>query len=250
MNHEQRSQLANRLTEMFLKKYGNEVLLSGIYGSTAKGTDTEYSDLEMLFIVKNESRAKNFSFAYESMPISVEVQKMTDVEKDISKIELDWPLKMGRLFNLRIIYGDPAVLRKFREIVKRIPNEKFDEFLAKQTPLCYEGLGKLKAVKVRENTHEKGLFVEEVLEEFMLLTAILNKEFINYDYFGGLPESFRFEKLPKNYEKNARKLMKWNSLSMDETINLADEFVHNFVSILTENGIIVKEHTSLEEVDM
>lgn len=231
MNHEQRIQLANRITEIFLKKYGNEVLLGGICGSTARGTDTEYSDLEMFFIVKNESKAKSFSFAYESMPTSVEVQKMAEVERDINKIELEWPLKMGRLFNLKIIYGDQAVLNKFREILERIPEGKFNEFLAKQTPLCYEGLGKLKAVKVRGNTHEIGLFVEEILEEFMLLTAILNREFINYDYFGGLPESFRFKNLPKNYEKNARKLMEWNQLNVDETINLADEFVHNFVSL-------------------
>jgi len=207
---------------MFIHKYGHEVLLGGICGSTARDTDTEFSDLEMLFIVKNELKAKTFDFAYEGMPVGVTVLKVSDIEKDINEIKMDWPLKMGRLFNLKVIHGDSAILKRFREILEKIPKERFDEFLARHTPLCYEGLGKLKAVKVRGNMHEVGLFVEEILEEFMLLTAIFNREFINYDYFGGLPESFKFKNLPKNYEKNARKLMRWHDLTVDETINLAE----------------------------
>jgi len=50
--------------------------------------DTEYSDLELFFIVKNGSRAQSFSFAYEGMPVSVPVQKLVDVERDINEIDL------------------------------------------------------------------------------------------------------------------------------------------------------------------
>ena len=103
MNHKQRIRLANGITEMFLEKYKNEILLGGIYGSTARGTDIECSDLEMFFVVENGSKAKSFRFAYESIPIDVEVRNVADVEKDITKIELDWPLKMGKLFNLKVV---------------------------------------------------------------------------------------------------------------------------------------------------
>jgi len=249
LNHRERVNLAHKLSELLLKKYRDEILLGGIYGSTAKGTDTEYSDLEMFFIVKNQCKAKDFSFAYERMPVNVCIQKLADVENDISEIELDWPLKMGRLFNLKITCGDASILKRFRRLLEKVPAEKFNESIAKQTPLCYEGLGRLKAVKIRGNTHEIGLFVAEVLMEFMLLTAIFNREFINHDYLGGLPESFKFKHLPKDYEKIAKKLMKWKSLSIDKIIRLADNFVQNFVGFIAENGIEVKDHTPLEKVD-
>ena len=84
----------------------------------------------------------------------------------------------------------------------------------------------------------------------MLLTAIFNREFINHAYLGGLPESFKFKHLPKDYEKIARMLMNWNTLDLDETITLADRFVQNFVSFLATKGIKVKEHTPLKEVTM
>jgi hypothetical protein len=250
LNHRERVSLARKLSELLLKKYGDQIVLGGIYGSTAKGTDTEYSDLEMFFIVKNECKAMDFSFAYKGMPVSVCVRKLSDVEKDINEIDLDWPLKMGRLFNLKVTCGDASISKRFKRLLQKIPEEKFREFLAKETPLCYEGLGRLKAVKIRGNTHEIGLFVAEVLMEFMLLTAIFNREFINHDYLGGLPESFKFKHLPKDYEKIAKKLMEWKSLNTDEIIQLAEKFVQNFVNFLAENGIKVKEHTPLEEVEM
>jgi len=250
LNHKERVQLAGKLTEILLKKFKGEILLGGIYGSTAKGTDTEYSDLEMFFIVKNESKAKSFSFAYETIPVNVSIQKAADVEKDINEIELDWPMKMGRLFNLKITYRNASIVKRFREILEKIPAERFNEFIAKETPLCYEGLGRLKAVKIRGNIHEIGLFVAEVLMEFMCLTAIFNRGFINHDYLGGLPESFKFKHLPKDYEKIARKLMNWTSLSTDKIIRLTDRFVRNFVSFMAKNGIEVKEHTPLDKLEI
>jgi len=250
MNHEERVQLANKLTEMMVKKYGNEILLGGIYGSTAKNTDTEYSDLEMFFIVKNGSKAKSFSFPYKGIPVGVLVEKVADVERAIKEIDIKWPLKMGMLFNMKITCGDRTILEKFRKMLESVPQEKFDRFIAKQTALCYEELGRLKAVKIRKNTYDTGLFVMEALQEFNLLVAILNKEFINYDYFGGLFEAFKFKKLPKDYEKNARKLLNWTSLSLDKIISLAQEFIHNFVEFASENGIKIVEHVPLEEVEL
>lgn len=250
MNHEERIQIAKRLTSRMLEKYGSHILLGGIFGSTAKNTDTEYSDLEMLFIVKNESKAKSFDFAYKGMPVTVLVKKVADVEKEIREIELHWPLKMGTLFNLKVICGDRAILERFRKLLERVPQEKFNELIAKRAPLCYEGLGRLKAVKMRGNTHEVGLFVAEVLWEFNLLVAIFNRAFVNHDYFGGFKDSFRFRRLPKDYEKIVRQLFNWTSLSLDEVISLTEEFVHNFVEFMAENGIKLKEHTPLEELEL
>ncbi len=250
MNHEERIRVANRLTSMMIEKYGDDILLGGIFGSTARNTDTEYSDLEMLFIVRNGSKAENFDFAYKGMPVIVLVKKVADVEKDIKEIGLHWPLKMGTLFNLKVTCGNKNILKRFRKQLEKVPQKKFNEFIARKAPLCYEGLGRLKAVKIRGNIHEVGLFVAEVLWEFNLLVAVFNREFINHDYFGGFNEAFRFKKLPKDYEKTVKKLFNWTNLSLNEVISLTEEFVRNFVEFMAENGIKLKEHTPLEELEL
>jgi len=250
MNHDERVQTANKLTALMVKKYGDDILLGGIFGSTAKGTDTEYSDLEMFFVVKEKSKAKSFDFAYKGMPVTVVVEKVSQVERDITEIELDWPLKMGRLFNLKITCGSSLILKRFRKLLENIPQIKINRFIAKEAILCYEGLGRLKAVKLRGNTHETGLFVAEILYEFTLLTAIFNREFINHDYLGGFNEAFKFKKLPKDFENIAKKLLNWANLSLDETINLADRFVKSFAEFTAENGIKFQKHTPLERLKL
>ena len=241
--------MADEITGILLRRYGDEILLGGIYGSTARGTDTEYSDLEMLLVVEDGTRARSVNFAFEVIPVEVNVKRFSEVERDIGDIELDWPLKLGRLFNLKATCGDPTILEKLREILNEIPSERFDEFIASETPLCYEGLGRLKSVEIRGNTHEAPLFVMEVLMEFMLLTAIFNREFINHDYLGGLHESFEFERLPPDYRLIAERLMNLRELERGEAVSLADRFVRNFVEYTAQNGIKVKEHTPLEEVN-
>jgi hypothetical protein len=154
MNHEERVNLASNITSKFLTKYREDILLGGIYGSTAKGTDIEYSDLEMFFIVKDDSIAKTFEFAFKGTPVHVEVRKLSKLERDITEIDIEWPLKMGRLFNMKITTGDKTILKKFKKMFDEVPNNRLTDFIAKQTPLCYEGLEKLKSVKIRENVHE------------------------------------------------------------------------------------------------
>lgn len=250
MNHSERVELANKITQKFLDKHGDDVILGGICGSTARDEDVEDSDLEMLMIVKNESDSREVCFMYEGMPVSIIVQKISDVEKDIQTIEIDWPQKMGRLFTLKVTCGDENIISTFREHLENIPAEEFDEFLAMETPLCYEALGKLKAVKERGNTEDLHLYVCEILGEFMLLTAIFNRKFINYAYLGGLKEAHEFDHLPKDFERNAEALLRSYEFNLDKTIGLADKFVSNFVSFLAESGIKVKQHTPLEEVEM
>ena len=247
ITHEQRVETAEKLASLLLAKYGDEILLGGIYGSVAKETDTDYSDLEMFFIVKDESSAKTFNFAFRSIPVHVEVKKLSIVEKDIVKVNIEWPYKMGMLFNLKVTCGDKAILKRFRKLLEGIPNERFNEYIARYTPLCCEGLGRLKSVKLRGNTHEAGLFVSEVLGEQMLLVALFNRGFINHSYLGGLPESFHFKYLPQNYEQTVRKLMNWHSLGLEETIVIAERFVQDFISFLDTKGIKIEDNTPLEE---
>jgi hypothetical protein len=105
-------------------------------------------------------------------------------------------------------------------------------------------------VKIIGNIHEAGLFVFEILFEFTLLTAIFNREFINYDYLGGVKEAFKFRKPPKDYKTTAERLLNWTSLSFDEVVRLAEIFVTNFAEFVAENGIKLEERTPLEKSDI
>src|SRR5919108_1080226 len=61
MEHAGRWQLAQDLCARMVAKYPGDVIVGGVYGSTARGTDTPWSDLE-LFFVYYQGLIDTFSF--------------------------------------------------------------------------------------------------------------------------------------------------------------------------------------------
>jgi len=74
------------------------------------------------------------------MPVGVVIEKIADVEKDIEEVELDWPLKMGRLFNLKITCGNGALLKRLRKQLEHVPNERFANLSLIAPPSVTRGL--------------------------------------------------------------------------------------------------------------
>jgi hypothetical protein len=64
MEHEERMQLAQDLCARMVDNHPGAIILGGVYGSTAQGTDTRWSDLEMLFVVRDGSKVEGKEFLY------------------------------------------------------------------------------------------------------------------------------------------------------------------------------------------
>ena len=64
---------------------------------------------------------------------------------------------------------------------------------------------------------------------------------------GLLPESFWFGRQPPDWEEIAKRLMHDRTLSLNETVCLAERFVRNFVDYMVDNGIRIMVHTPLDE---
>ncbi len=64
MKREERQQLAKALCDHMAAKLQGGLILGGVYGSTARQIDTEWSDLELFFVVRaqGEESARHFLF--------------------------------------------------------------------------------------------------------------------------------------------------------------------------------------------
>ena len=132
MKHKERIQIAEYTTEKMIKKYDNDILVGGIFGSTARNEDEKYSDLEMVFIVKDSSKAKTVEFYYKGILISLDVLKISRVKKSIKNIDIMWPLRMARLFSLQVTCGNKKILHDFHNIIKKNTRKKIQESNSKQ----------------------------------------------------------------------------------------------------------------------
>jgi predicted nucleotidyltransferase len=246
MKHEERIQIAKYATEKMIKKYGKDILVGGIFGSTARNEDEKYSDLEMVFIVKDSSKARTVEFYYKDILISLDVLEISEVKKSIKNVDIMWPLRMARLFSLQITCGDKKILHNFHNMVKKIPKRKFKNTIQENVYHIKDGLNKIKTNKSLRDKRQAIAVAKEILYGINLSVALLNKKYFTRNFYYNFPEAYKFKKLPKDYKKLVEEI--WLCTDVNKLFILNTKLINNFLELLEKNRIKPKSYDSLEKI--
>jgi predicted nucleotidyltransferase len=235
MDHDERVFLAEHVSDKMVKIHGNDVILSGVYGSTARGEDVEWSDIDMFFLVSNESSIKGKDFLHKGIVIGIRVLKLEELERILTLPTVDWPLWMGILQILKVIYGKREIVENLIEKGLNVPQEKIRELLEDVLPsFVFESYGRILSCKIRNDPTNLGVSIVEVMLEMSKMLCLLNQKWVTHDYYEGIVETFAFPKQPKRYQDIASEL--WNCHDMNKSIALAEELVNNYQELLYQNG--------------
>ncbi|MBL7184006.1 MAG: hypothetical protein ISS50_06115 [Anaerolineae bacterium] len=249
MEHEERIQLAQNLCARMVARHPGAIILGGVYGSTARGTDTQWSDLEMLFVVRDGSKVEGKEFLYRGTAIGYQVIEQRKLEELLTSPSLKWPFWMGVLSVLKVLHGDPEQVRAWLEMGQSVPAERFREALEASLPgLVVESYGRILSCQERGNTRDIGCAVIEVLYEMNQALCLLNQRWVTHDYYQGLVDAFSFPKLPEGYQDLVPTL--WSARDVDEIVPLAETLVRNFWQLLADEGIEVKNYRAVEDLSL
>jgi hypothetical protein len=253
MEHQERIDLARVLCDRMVGKYGADIIIGGLYGSTATGLDIASSDLEMLFVVSDGCKAEGQTLVYRGMPVFYSVTRRGELEKRLADPSLDgvfnWPFWMGVLSVLKVIHGEQAQILTWLEIGRSVPDEKFKEALERELPgLILESYGRILSCRERNNPDDLYCAVLEVLFEMKDALCLLNRRWVTHDYFGGLTDSFQFPKLPRSYRDLVPRL--WRARGFDEVIPMAEELVADFWKMMAEEGVGLRNYKEVSDIDV
>jgi hypothetical protein len=249
MEHEERIQLAQNLCARMVDKHAGDIILGGVYGSTAQGTDTQWSDLEMLFVVRDGSKVEGKEFLYRGTAIGYQVIEQGKFEELLTNPSLKWPFWMGVLSVLKVLHGDPEQVRAWMQLGQSVSAERFRQALEASLPgLVVESYGRILSCRERENTQDIGCAVIEVLFEMNQVLCLLNQRWVTHDYYQGLADAFSFPKLPKGCRDLVPAL--WSARDVDEIVPLAETLVRNFWQLLADEGIEVKNYQAVEDMPL
>ena len=234
MTHEERYNLALEISGRLSREMKDNLICFCLYGSTSRGTDTHWSDLEMLMITKEEVPKKAF------LEGLVLVTTNSITEKRLCGIleepGVEWPFYAGLLKNLVVLEGDASKPEKYYDLARRVPEEKFRRALKENlSELVFESSGRIFSCIARKRYEDIYCAVIETLLEMKTALCLLNCTHVNHDYFEGLQESFKFRKLPERYPVLATRL--WRSRSPFGITKNSRELMRNYLYLLKSEEI-------------
>jgi len=235
LTHEERYNLALEISGRLSREKKDNLICFCLYGSTSRGTDTHWSDLEMLMITREEVPKKT---SLDGL-VSITINSITENRlcRILEEPGVEWPFYAGLVKNLVVLEGDASKPSQYYALACRVPEEKFRRALKDNlSELVFESCGRIFSCIARRRYEDIYCASIETLLEMRTALCLLNCTHVNYDYFDGIRESFRFKKLPERYPVLATRL--WRSRSPFSIANDSRELFKNYLSLLREEQIL------------
>jgi kanamycin nucleotidyltransferase len=247
INPVERRQLALDLCQRFVDTYREQALVCGVYGSVAHGTDTPWSDLDLLFIVDDECPAQGRHLLYRGTAVGYRVYRLRKLLDILTRPSLRWPFHMGVLEILEVLHGEPDRVGRWLELGRSVPVQEFYKALGDALPgLVWESYGRVHSIALRGEDRNLHAVILEVLFEMRTALCLLNRSWVTHDYYEGLVDSFAFERLPDGYRDLVPAL--FASREPAEAASLADRLVAAFRRLITAEGIHLAEYHTTGKV--
>jgi kanamycin nucleotidyltransferase len=234
LEHAARLALAHTLTARFITR--RRTVLAGLYGSTARNTDTPWSDLKLFFVVEDGEQTTSIDGLYCGTAVGAQVHTVGSLEHLIAHPDGRWPMMMAILSTLTVLEGDPGAIDHWLELARQVPADAFRASLARLAPaLVFESCGRIQSCAARENRSDLGAAVLETLLEMGTALCLLNRSWAEHDYYAGLNDTMAFPLLPRDYALLAPAL--WHAADPAVAAALATRLLANYVVLLAEQGI-------------
>ncbi len=122
--HEDRLDIGQQISKRVLDKYGDAVLAVFICGSTAKGLDRPYSDLEMIAVVHDGMNIPEKYYVYRGLVIGIDYPQESNFLKAACRLTKNWPLEADQYRSRIILFERGGWMEKLNQAVA--DNEKAD----------------------------------------------------------------------------------------------------------------------------
>ena len=236
IDHDKRNELAQEIVTRIADRLGTALLLGGVYGSTARGSDTPWSDLELLFITRPEAPLKKRCFMEAGVCVGTTVMAEPELLTLLSQPSDDWAFWMGVLEATRVLHGKAGQIDRWMTIGKTVPAVAFADYVQAHWPgYVVESYGRIHSCLHRGNTDDLYCAVIEVLMEMQQVICLLNQRWVTHDYAQGLADTFDYESLPELWRELALSL--WRERDPQVAAQNADKLVTAYWHWLGERGI-------------
>ena len=235
MTHEERLQIARELAQKILDKHGENVTAIAIYGSTAKGEDGPYSDLDIWVATRQPIDDTRF-FAYRGLPISINWDTEEGRIKSAGHVTSFWPMEADEFRSYVVLFERGDFIKRLHEAATDLKEEDFATSAQVRMARTLESMNKVRQAWERGDSYTL-LAQGRVLAWNVAMTlGVLNRRY--YPSGRGFYQASKEMPLqPKDYPRLLDLAGGFTTVEPDEIYRAGMELWDNLAQLVTELGI-------------
>lgn len=258
MDHDGKVRIAEEIARRVAARFADTILFGALYGSVARNEDTEFSDLELVFVTREEIRLPGMSpdgyreFVYRNLQTQIEFRTKREALDLLTHIGPYWPVQVSKFLEPRVIWGDThtaeETVAEFRRRVEELPETAFKKGAGHALLWIRGHLGKVR------NAHDEGddartaQAAEWFGYEIACFVALVNRRYYLRSDLRWLRENESFSKLPKDYQQLMVRMHR--ARDRKEVFQAASDLCRSCEVLAAREGIDVETIGSFEEIGL
>lgn len=238
---EQRLHLAREIADRALAARGNDVLAVGLYGSTARGTDGPYSDIEIMCVLNTEDEDYSPEWVHGQWKAEVNFLSKNVLLAQATKVDERWPLTHGLYIHVLPLYDPQHFFATLREVASEQPEERFHEAIRDLIIFeIYEMIGKLRNARHSNNTAYFPEIAVSMARYGAYLVGLANRHY--YTTSSKVQqESLTLPQRPAGYDDLCRLVMSGDLREPQRISDLCETFYTGVEQWAEERNIVFEE---------
>ncbi len=216
-----------------LSKSIADIKLILVYGSVARNSSSQFSDLDMITIFDTEQEKEQFkpqvnlNFMFQDHPVDAWASSFEKLEKTTSEIKISmWLYQISGLLDCKILYcRDKQCLNRFytiqQTIRKIIGDHKNNIALIKKDFHPWMIFYRLKQSRAINDWVSGRYAIWELISNLITVYARINDTYLKKNWGSNMHEAFLFSKLPDNFKEKVETLI--ISQNWEQILNLCEE---------------------------
>lgn len=236
----------DRIKNMLLNKYTEDIEAIGVYGSIAQEMDGPYSDIELHVISRDGVSIPSHELIYHPFKLEIATEQKSEWIRKASIVDDGWAIKVGSFIHIISLYDPKRLFDKTKQMALSVSDEAIEEVIKEfMVWEPYETMGKIRNSYETNNLSYLPRAVFDFSWQVAKLIGLLNKQHYSTRALT-LEESIAKPIKPKGYSELAKKVISGELSDKEELYQLCENLWIGINELLEDLGIDYRNNDVLK----
>lgn len=243
-SHEQRMTRAREIANRFQSHYGEKWLAAGLYGSTARGVDGPYSDIEIHGIVEGSEIERCFEWSEGPWKAEVDIYSVDVFLSQAAEMDEFWPLTHGAYIYIQPMHDPQDIFAHARQVALAHTDDEINACIREViVGDIYECIGKLRNGLETGKTHTIPAYTVDIARYGACLLGLAHRR-VYSSSVALFPESLQLPDRPAGYNHLCGLVMRGELSNPPRVVAAANDYWDGLETWAAARGLTI--HTELD----